>query len=693
MSVSSPVIDHLDLATKHIYLLAGCREYHPVEDIYCEVRNIRRTDETMRVFDMPVSAAGAVPKGGGKFTPRYAIFNHGWKIVPEDVNHELFISGEQITDDGQSGPACIHTSILTAAVIIQYEPPAAEIIRDEESLAAIEHMAFNNRLTIDIGNNSGHAIPGTKFPAGTVESPSDNIADAAVIAAIRGLYLIDVIGNLTVPSGYSTSGYVFDGQGASLTTITILSGVDTTNTKFTDCTVTGVFDGKSSFRQCKVEGVTNFVGKMEDCTITDLPIVAASSGLLQVFKCVGASPADELITFDMNNGTTNLIVRGFLGCFEVLNQTNVNQNACINFNGLCVLDPSCTAGQIDISGTGKLNDNSTGTTDVLRYKLIHQEEMVNYDLTGYETHATFGGIQVKNAYEGKISVNILLGFAGDTFPVGMPQKPVNNIPDALSLMNKYHVPSLEVNDDINIPVATNLSGVTFVAGATIDRTVFIPDGCTTNGTRFRGVILGGYLNGRVDIFNCEIDELFGVYGVIEDSKLFDVLHFVDGGRKTFIDGCVSGGLATQWPTLDIDNANVEVRDWGGNLELIGKVNDTTTGIGMKYGMVKVANTCTLGTIMIGGQGSLYSDDSGVGCTVNIDLLLNTELISDGVWAYLIEAGYSAVEVMQIMSAVLAGKVSGAGTSIERFRDLMDTLDRVTSTGDGNGNRTSVTYNV
>jgi len=128
MSVASPVIDHLDLATKHIYLLAGTREYHPVDDIYKEIRNLRRTDESLRVFDQPVGAEGAVPKGGGKSTPRYAVFKHGWTVVPEDVEHVLYISGEQITDDEQAGPACMDVSGLASKVIIHYEPPSAEII-------------------------------------------------------------------------------------------------------------------------------------------------------------------------------------------------------------------------------------------------------------------------------------------------------------------------------------------------------------------------------------------------------------------------------------------------------------------------------------------------------------------------------------------------------------------------------------
>lgn len=149
MSVLSPVIDLLDPAAKLIYLAAGVREYHPVDDIYKEVRNRRVLDESLRKYKLPVAAAGAVPKGGGKFTPRYAIFNDGWQVVPEDVSHSLYVTGEQITDDGQSGPACINTSVLSPGtnVIIQYEPPAAEIIvHDSQDIA----RAVRSELTVEL---------------------------------------------------------------------------------------------------------------------------------------------------------------------------------------------------------------------------------------------------------------------------------------------------------------------------------------------------------------------------------------------------------------------------------------------------------------------------------------------------------------------------------------------------------------
>jgi len=77
-----------------------------------------------------VTAEGNKPKGGGKFTARYAIFNNGYRVVPQNVTHSLYVSGEQITDDGQSGPDCMDTSLLSAGtnVTIHYEPPASELV-------------------------------------------------------------------------------------------------------------------------------------------------------------------------------------------------------------------------------------------------------------------------------------------------------------------------------------------------------------------------------------------------------------------------------------------------------------------------------------------------------------------------------------------------------------------------------------
>jgi hypothetical protein len=56
-------------------------------------------------------------------------------------------------------------------------------------------------------------------------------------------------------------------------------------------------------------------------------------------------------------------------------------------------------------------------------------------------------------------------------------------------------------------------------------------------------------------------------------------------------------------------------------------------------------------------------------------------------------GYSLEEALKICAAVLAGKVSGAGTQTITFRAADDSKDRVVATVAGQGNRTSVTIDV
>jgi hypothetical protein len=68
---------------------------------------------------------------------------------------------------------------------------------------------------------------------------------------------------------------------------------------------------------------------------------------------------------------------------------------------------------------------------------------------------------------------------------------------------------------------------------------------------------------------------------------------------------------------------------------------------------------------------------------------SADTIAAQVWSQAIEAGLSAEEVTRIMFSVLTGKVSGAGTGTERFRDVADTKDRLVVTVDDDGNRSAV----
>ena len=74
-----------------------------------------------------------------------------------------------------------------------------------------------------------------------------------------------------------------------------------------------------------------------------------------------------------------------------------------------------------------------------------------------------------------------------------------------------------------------------------------------------------------------------------------------------------------------------------------------------------------------------------------------ELTQDDVTGAVLEAqienGLTLRQALRLLSAALAGKVSGAGTSTITFRDVGDTKDRIVATVDSNGNREAVTTDV
>lgn len=61
-----------------------------------------------------------------------------------------------------------------------------------------------------------------------------------------------------------------------------------------------------------------------------------------------------------------------------------------------------------------------------------------------------------------------------------------------------------------------------------------------------------------------------------------------------------------------------------------------------------------------------------------------------VWQREIETGYSAEQLLRLIAAALAGKLSGADSTTITIRDVNDTVDRIVATVDGAGNRTAIT---
>jgi hypothetical protein len=92
-------------------------------------------------------------------------------------------------------------------------------------------------------------------------------------------------------------------------------------------------------------------------------------------------------------------------------------------------------------------------------------------------------------------------------------------------------------------------------------------------------------------------------------------------------------------------------------------------------------------------GALPVWDSWMVVPANVyDSITGTDLLEvsgSSILMETIDSTYNFKQILQVMAAVMAGKVIGGGTSTITFRDLGDGTNRVVATVDSNGNRTNI----
>ena len=372
MSVAIPVIDHVDPDLRRIYLKVGVREIHMIDDIYFEMRNLRRTDETLRGWEPFVSAGGNVQKTATTYTPRYLTMLTDDRpitmaIVPAghssttDVDHTLIVKGEGITDQGTSGSACFDKTTNLNNVDIEFEPPGAEIIRLDQAL--IEFASFAGRIHVDVVNG----LPGTSYdgqgnPVGSPIAPSNNWADAHTIAMTRGIYGFLIYNSTTIDTVDFTGGgmqHSFKGLSPFIQ-VTIAPAADVTGCDFSNMTLIGQLDGVNVVRDCSIGPITEASGFFEKCAFWSTVDLSGDTSLFECYSQIPGSSAPVINPYEWD-----LIVHDFGGSITI-GTTAAGHISTIGIHeGKITLQVGVTEGEIHLQGEPyAITDGSSGNAVV-----------------------------------------------------------------------------------------------------------------------------------------------------------------------------------------------------------------------------------------------------------------------------------------------------------------------------------------
>ncbi|MFT5352319.1 MAG: hypothetical protein ACI9GH_000166 [Candidatus Paceibacteria bacterium] len=232
------------------------------------------------------------------------------------------------------------------------------------NISVSEYAAFGGGVWVDVASTE----VGTIFPIGTQEAPTNNLADALIIAVVRGFKTIYLASDFTFGATDNIDSYRIVGEGVGVTNCIITSGCSTSNVRFEKARVTGDADGAISAKDCILEDLTG-VG----CTINQMVweftifigiITLRSDNTIPLYmnNCNSGVAGTLTPTLDINNTDSDLSIRNYSGGLTIDNNNKTNNCSIDLSSGQVVLNSTVSAGTFVIRGVGKITNNSTGAT-------------------------------------------------------------------------------------------------------------------------------------------------------------------------------------------------------------------------------------------------------------------------------------------------------------------------------------------
>lgn len=269
-------------------------------------------------------------------------------------------SSATLVDGGGSGTC--PTATENAEAIWDYDPS----LTASGTMGGIQRaQAFHNHIHVDTNNGQ----PGTGYPLGTHEFPTDNFADAVTIGHAEGISNINVAEDATILSTDDVSGFTIFGAHAAKSEITVQAGAKTEFTQFETCSLKGELDGYVIVRESIIDEVTNFEGIMFQTAIGGSITLANTNKnnvTTYILDCYSGVPGKGTPTIDFDDSPHALAIRAYNGGIKLINKSEPESVSIDVNSGQVILDGTVTAGEIVVRGIYHLEDNSGGTTTVIR---------------------------------------------------------------------------------------------------------------------------------------------------------------------------------------------------------------------------------------------------------------------------------------------------------------------------------------
>lgn len=231
------------------------------------------------------------------------------------------------------------------------------------------------------------------------------------------------------------------------------------------------------------------------------------------------------------------------------------------------------------------------------------------------------------SFLGHVSLDVINGVSGTTFPRGTQQTPVNNLIDAKQICEDRGLSQILVVNDFTLNGGTDLTaGFVFYAEKK-DIIITIDTSADVSNCTFKDLSVTGVLDNNNLFTRCEVFDATHLDAALINCGIRGTLTLGGGGTSELVNcySDVAGGGAGQTPSIDMGGTgnSLLLRDWSGGLELINYGGGGDISLDYDSGRLLVDSTVTAGDVYV--RGICAIDDQSTGTATVHDQTLTVQV--------------------------------------------------------------------
>lgn len=586
-------------------------------------------------------------------------------------------------------------------------------------LRNIQDFGIYDMASVWVDEVAGQSTGTVDGEDATVTNRANDFDNAQTVAASVNLDHIHVQNGNAITLTATLNGYQVWGEVFTLA----LGGQDVGQCEINNATISGVATGTTPrFRDCLVGATTLPPSDLFNCGVghSGGTLTLGSAGAYRLIRCYSDVAGASAPVIDMNSlgvGTT-LELRGWFGGITLNNLTTNHTVTLDGTYGTITLNGADAA--VEIRGIYKaLANNLTGSPAVTGAGIEGAVEDAVWDevLSGATHNVTNSAgkrlrdIQEQAGYEGgAVWVDTVNGAAGtENFINGTVNNPVDSIASAKTIADSIGLSAFRVLTGSEITLAQTFTSYLFEGfGYQVHAGGQELGGCRFVRAKFDGIFTAATpVTFSFVLFNG--NTTFAANSSLLDCAFGAFTFTLPVGSVLGID-TVSATSNGAFPTFEfgdaVGNTDLVLRNWSGPIKVESMGDTGTDTVSLSGNGEFIEGTCAGGTAYLRGHFfttsltniTLASDNARIDAlkinaecdTALTDYAASTHSAA-GVWDLTdgIEASWTPRMALRVIAAACAGKLSGAASTTNTIRSIIDGKDRITATVDGDGNRSAV----